>query len=82
MARNTYQKIKKVSSDHAFRKKKPLGYFPVDQKMEVSFQGGVGPANSAVGDAGSSSCPLRRIDCGNRVLSSNAMETSSKRIRR
>ena len=52
MARNTTHKKKKISSDPSFRKKKPLGYFPVNRKMEVSFQGGVGPVNFAHGDAG------------------------------
>ena len=52
MARNTTHKKTKVSSDASFRKKKPVGYFPVVRKMEVDFQGGVGPANSAVSDGG------------------------------
>jgi len=52
MARNTTHKKKKVSSDPSFRKKKPLGYFPVVRKMEVGFQGGIGAVNSAFGDAG------------------------------
>lgn len=53
MARNTTHKKKKVSSDPSFRKKKPLGYFPVVRKMEVRFQGGVGAVQFANGDAGS-----------------------------
>lgn len=53
MPRNTTHKKKKVSSDPSFRKKKPLGYFPVVRKMEVRFQGGVGAVQFANGDAGS-----------------------------
>lgn len=52
MARNTTHTKKKVSSDPSFRKKKPLGYFPVVRKMEVGFDGGIGPSNFAHGDAG------------------------------
>lgn len=51
MARNTSHKKKKVSKDPSFRKKKPLGYFPVVRKMEVGFSGGAG-TNTAYGDAG------------------------------
>ena len=53
MARNTTHTKKKVSSDPSYRKKKPLGYFPVTRKMEVRFQGGIGAVQFANGDAGS-----------------------------
>lgn len=53
MARNTTHKKKMVSKDPSYRKKKPLGYFPVQRKITLSFQGGVGPVNYAYGDAGS-----------------------------
>ena len=52
MARNKSHKKVKVSKDPSFRKKKPLGYFPVVRKMEVDFSGGSG-TNTAYGDAGS-----------------------------
>lgn len=52
MARNTTHKKKMVSKDPSFRKKKPLGYFPVTRKMEVGFFGGPASSNAAYGDAG------------------------------
>lgn len=51
MARNTTHKKKKISKDPSFRKKKPLGYFPVVRKMEVSLPTS-GTVNYAYGDAG------------------------------
>lgn len=50
MARNTTHKKKKISKDPSFRKKKPLGYFPVVRKMEVGISAGA--TNFAYGDAG------------------------------
>ena len=54
MARNTTHKKKKISSDPSYRKKKPLGYFPVVRKMQFQCAaGGTGPQTNAYGDAGS-----------------------------
>jgi len=54
MARNTTHKKKKVSKDPSYRKKKPLGYFPVTRKMQITCAaGGVGLQPNAYGDAGS-----------------------------
>lgn len=51
MARNTTHKKKMISKDPSFRKKKPLGYFPVVRKMEVALPTS-GTVNYAYGDAG------------------------------
>lgn len=52
-SRNRSHKKKKIGSDPSYRKKKPLGYFPVVRKMEIAMQGGIGPSPTAWGDAGS-----------------------------
>jgi len=51
MARNTTHRKKMISKDPSFRKKKPLGYFPVVRKMEVALPTS-GTVNYAYGDAG------------------------------
>lgn len=53
MARNRTHRKKKIVNDPSYKKKKPLGYFPVVRKMEIGIQGGVGAPNNAYGDAGS-----------------------------
>ena len=53
VSRNRSHAKKKISSDPSYRKKKPLGYFPVVRKMELGFQGGIGLQPNAYGDAGS-----------------------------
>lgn len=51
--RNRTHRKKKISNDPSYKKKKPLGYFPVVRKMEIHMQGGVGAQANAYGDAGS-----------------------------
>jgi len=52
MARSSTHKKKEISKDPSYKKKKPLGYFPVQRKMQLAFLGAA-PLVTGYGDAGS-----------------------------